>query len=127
MGGGGCKSSLYKTFHEEEKREEATLSVYRYTFCNIPLLCVLLLLFLVFCVEFTPTRSLVAHTYLQDAAGSGLSPLVDLVVAQGAVGTVLSTEGEDDAVFGFATALPLRYLARDNQCAQASASCDFAC
>ncbi|CAM9567119.1 unnamed protein product [Ascophyllum nodosum] len=63
-------------------------------------------------------RSLAAHSFLQDAAGLELSPLVDLVVAQGAVGTVLSTDGEDDDVFGFVTAMPLRYLARDNRCAQ---------
>lgn len=59
-----------------------------------------------------------SHSYLQDAVGAGLSNLVDLAVAQGAVGTVLSTDGEDNDVFAFITALPLRHLARDNQCAQ---------
>lgn len=63
-------------------------------------------------------RALVSQSYLQDAAGAGLSPFVDLAVAQGAVGTVLSTDAEDDAVFGFVTALPLRFLAREHQCAQ---------
>lgn len=65
-------------------------------------------------------RALVGHSYLQDAAGggAGLSPLVDLAVEQGAVGTVLSTDGEDNDVFGFITALPLRYLAQEHQCAQ---------
>ncbi|CAM9859453.1 unnamed protein product [Pylaiella littoralis] len=66
-------------------------------------------------------RALVSHSYLQDATGAGLSQFVDLAVAQGAVGTVLSTDAEDDAVFGFVTALPLRFLARDNQCAKAVA------
>lgn len=66
-----------------------------------------------------PPRALVTHSYLQDATGAGLSALVDLAVAQGAVGTVLSTDGEDDAVFGFVTALPLGHLAEDNECAQA--------
>lgn len=63
-------------------------------------------------------RALLAHSYLQDAAGAGLSPLVDLAVAQGAVGTVLSTDAEDDAVFGFVTALPLKYLAKEHECVQ---------
>lgn len=63
-------------------------------------------------------RALVGHSYLQDATGAGLSALVDLAVAQGAVGTVLSTDAEDGAVFGFVTALPLRYLAKENPCAQ---------
>lgn len=66
-------------------------------------------------------RALVSHSYLQDATGAGLSQFVDLAVAQGAVGTVLSTDAEDDAVFGFVTALPLRFLARDNQCAKVRA------
>lgn len=64
------------------------------------------------------SRALVGHSYLQDAAGAGLSKLVDLAVAQGAVGTVLSTDSEDGAVFGFVTALPLRYLSREHQCVQ---------
>lgn len=72
-------------------------------------------------------RALVSHSYLQDAAGAGLSQFVDLAVAQGAVGTVLSTDAEDDAVFGFVTALPLRYLARENQCAQVCADDTHAC
>lgn len=63
-------------------------------------------------------RALVGHSYLQDATGSGLSALVDLTIAQGAVGTVLTTDAEDGAVFGFVTALPLRYLAKKNPCAQ---------
>ncbi|CAN0012539.1 unnamed protein product [Scytosiphon promiscuus] len=63
-------------------------------------------------------RALVGHSYLQDAAGAGLSPLVDLAVAQGAVGTVLSTDADGDAVFGFVTALPVRHLARENKCMQ---------
>lgn len=58
-----------------------------------------------------------SQSYLEDAAGAGLSPLVDVAMAQGAVGTVLSSDGEDDDdVFAFITALPLRYLARDNDC-----------
>ncbi len=57
-----------------------------------------------------------AHSYLQDATGAGLSELVDVAVAQGAVGTVLSTDADDGAVFGFVTALPLRYLAREKEC-----------
>ncbi|CAN0117555.1 unnamed protein product, partial [Ectocarpus fasciculatus] len=61
-------------------------------------------------------RALLAHSYLQEAAGAGLSPLVDLAVAQGAVGTVLSTDAEDDAVFGFVTALPLKHLAKEHEC-----------
>ncbi|CBJ49223.1 conserved unknown protein [Ectocarpus siliculosus] len=64
-------------------------------------------------------RALLAHSYLQEAAGAGLSPLVDLAVAQGAVGTVLSTDADDDAVFGFVTALPLKYLAKEHECVQA--------
>ena len=44
--------------------------------------------------------------------------MVDLVIAQGAVGTVLTTDAEDGAVFGFVTALPIRYLAKENPCAQ---------
>lgn len=64
------------------------------------------------------SRALVGHSYLQDAAGAGLSQLVDIAVAQGAVGTVLSTDADDGAVFGFVTALPLRYLARENECVQ---------
>lgn len=67
---------------------------------------------------FFRVRALVGHSYLQDATGAGLSALVDLAVAQGAVGTVLSTDADDGAVFGFVTALPLRYLAKENPCAQ---------
>ncbi|CAB1119362.1 unnamed protein product [Ectocarpus sp. CCAP 1310/34] len=63
-------------------------------------------------------RALLAHSYLQEAAGAGLSPLVDLAVAQGAVGTVLSTDADDDPVFGFVTALPLKYLAKEHECMQ---------
>lgn len=65
-----------------------------------------------------PLRALVAHSYLQDAVGAGLSELVDIAVAQGAVGTVLSTDSEDGAVFGFVTALPVRHLSREHQCVQ---------
>lgn len=64
------------------------------------------------------SRALVGHSYLQDATGAGLSSLVDLAVTQGAVGTVLSTDSEDGAVFGFVTALPLRYLSKEHQCVQ---------